>query len=99
DSYYVTEADFNNILSPQVQNYYRWATEPYIGDAVYDWDYPYLVVFSANVVLKGLEALSATTTFQRQYNTVSGQALFHRAHAYFQLAQVFAPPYQKGQAA
>ncbi|WP_134090836.1 RagB/SusD family nutrient uptake outer membrane protein [Olivibacter sp. XZL3] len=96
DSYYVTDADFNGMLQPQIQNYYLWAAEPYVGDAVYDWDYPYLVIFSANVVLKGLENLAPTSTDVRQYNMVKGQAHFHRAHAYFQLAQIFAPPYHKG---
>lgn len=96
DSYYVTDADFSGTLQPQIQNYYLWAPKPYVGDAVYDWDYPYLVIFSANVVLKGLEDISFTSVDKRQYNTVKGQALFHRAHAYFQLAQIFAPPYHKG---
>ncbi len=95
DSYYVTDADFNGMLQPQIQNYYLWAAKPYVGDVVYDWDYPYLVVFSANVVLKGLDNISFTSVNSRQYNTVKGQALFHRAHAYFQLAQIFAPPYHK----
>lgn len=95
DSYYVTDADFNGMLQPQIQNYYLWAAKPYVGDAVYDWDYPYLVIFSTNVVLKGLEDLSPQSVDVRQYNAVRGQALFHRAHAYFQLAQIFAPPYHK----
>lgn len=95
DSYYVTDADFNGMLQPQIQNYYLWAAKPYVGDAVYDWDYPYLVIFSTNVVLKGLEDLSPQSVDTRQYNAVKGQALFHRAHAYFQLAQIFAPPYDK----
>jgi len=95
DSYYVTDADFNGMLQPQIQNYYLWAAKPYVGDAVYDWDYPYLVIFSTNVVLKGLEDLAPQSVDTRQYNAVKGQALFHRAHAYFQLAQIFAPPYHR----
>src|SRR5690606_19512014 len=65
------------------------------GATSFDWNYPYRQVFYANVVLDGLNRITPTSDIQREYNIIKGSALFYRAHAFFQIAQVFAKPYNK----
>jgi hypothetical protein len=60
---------------------------------VQDWDIPYSQVFYANVVLEGLEKIMPDSSSQVQWNTLEGEALFTRAFAFFNLAELFAPPY------
>lgn len=98
DNYYLLDADFNGRVSPKAQNYYTWAKEPYDGTGVYDWIFPYKVVFYANNVLDGLEQVERTTDNMRDFDRIKGSALFIRAHTFYQLAQVFAPPYNESTA-
>lgn len=94
DSYYVTDQVYNSILATQMQNYYRWSEHPYEDMEEYSWRWPYLSVFTANVVLDELLTIERTIANEEEYDYLQGSALFYRAHAYYQLAQVFAPPYQ-----
>lgn len=98
DNYYVLDEDFNNRLTPQLSNYYVWSEHPYTGDDENSWNYPYLVVFYSNVVLDGLKTLDRSSEPEK-YDLLTGEALFTRAHAFYQLAQVFAPFYIKDKAA
>lgn len=93
DNFYLLDANFNGNLRPQMQNYYIWSAQPYTGVAVLDWEYPYRGILYTNSVLGGLEDFGGTDYDEGQVNSIKGQALFHRAHLYYQLAQVFAPPY------
>lgn len=95
DNFYLLDADFNANLRPQMQNYYTWAVQPYAGVEVLDWLYPYRAILATNTVLNHLDRISAS---QSELNYLRAQALFHRAHLFYQLAQVFAPPYRKGTA-
>jgi hypothetical protein len=95
DNFYLLDADFNANLRPQMQNYYTWSAQPYAGVEVLDWVYPYRAILAANTVLNHLDKIVAP---QADLNYLKAQALFHRAHLFYQLAQVFAPPYRKGTA-
>ncbi|NGM65422.1 RagB/SusD family nutrient uptake outer membrane protein [Sphingobacterium sp. SGR-19] len=94
DDYYYLESNFSS-LRPQHQNYYLWSPNPYVGDVVYDWDRVYEAIFYANVALDGLKNLTRSEINSTQFDAIMGSALFHRAHAFYQLAQIFAPPYDK----
>lgn len=98
DNYYLLPSDFNN-LSLQHRNTYIWGKDVYEGGGLNDWDQPYFSIFSCNVVLEGLENLEIKPDEESAYNKAYGSALFFRAHAFYQLAQVFAAPYQKETAA
>jgi len=93
DNFYLLDADFNANLRPQMQNYYTWNAQPYAGVEVLDWVYPYRAILATNTVLNHLDKIDAP---QADLNQLKVQALFHRAHLFYQLAQVFAPPYRKG---
>lgn len=81
-------------LDIKEQNAYIWAKDIYEGQGqVGDWDYPYQQVFYANVVLKGLPGVAVDSTNRQQWNAMKGAALFIRAYAFYNLAQIFAPLY------
>lgn len=76
------------------QNAYIWSADIYQGQGlVDDWDIPYQQVFYANVVLEGLSTIPVTTVNQLQWQSEEGSALFLRAYAFWNVAQLFAPPY------
>ncbi len=98
DNYFITDDRFNSSLKPLEQNAYTWAKDIYSGEPVYDWDLPYKSIFYANVVLDGLNNFSPGND-PAEWNNLKGSALFYRAHLFYQLAQVFAAPYNSGTAA
>lgn len=94
DNYFVRDVDFPNFPQQQ-QNVYIWNTPVYDGSQLLDWDYPYRIVFYANIVLEGLSKLQINTADQSAYNLAYGSAHFFRAHSFYHLAQVFAPHYDE----
>jgi len=93
DSYYVLDQDFFRL--PEVyRNAYVWNKDIFVaGMKPIDWDLPYQSIFYANVVLDNLATMNFNDGESSLFNNVKGSALFYRAHAFYQLAQVFAPPY------
>lgn len=79
-----------------VQNCYTWAERIYAGPSISDWDLPYKQIFYANVVLDGLKDYSKD---EEQARNIKGMALFYRAWALYQAAQLFAAPYNENDAA
>jgi hypothetical protein len=93
DNFYLNYL-FWQSLDVREYNAYIWAPDLYEGQGlVPDWDIPYSQVFYANVVLEGLAKITPDSSSQVQWNTLEGEALFTRAFAFFNLAQLFAPPY------
>lgn len=78
--------------SETLQNAYRWEKRVYSGLTASDWDICYKQVFYANVVLDGLVRHEDNS----QYRNIKGMALFYRAWALHQAAQLFAAPYTPG---
>ena len=62
------------------------------GEASFDWAVPYQQVFYANVALETLDNLEEIFP---EADGLRGEALFHRAHAYYHLLQQFAPAFRK----
>src|SRR5690606_21296966 len=71
---------------------YVWDDDIY-STRHYQWSYPYQAVFYANTVLDGLASLTVAADQLPRYRDLKAQAHFHRAHLFYQLAQVFAPAY------
>jgi hypothetical protein len=98
DNYYVTYS-FWQSLDAKAANAYIWAKDIYNGQVqVPDWDIPYQQVFYANVVLDGLAGVKGDSVNTVQYNTIKGEALFTRSYAFFNIAELFAPPYDSANA-
>jgi hypothetical protein len=82
-------------LDAKERNAYIWAPgDIYNGQGQQDdWNLPYEQVFYANVVLDGLAKMVVDSTNAQDWKTLKGAALFTRAYAFYNLAQVFAPVY------
>ncbi len=74
------------------RNAYLWNNKM-LYQEVNDWNAAYKRIFICNLVLDGLNKITSDNS--TKFNQVKGNALFHRAKAYFDLSQVFIPPYDK----
>ena len=93
DDYYLKYETWNIISQPNEKNAYIWAKDVYQGiNSFGDWTNRYRAVFYANNVLEGLEKLNEQDD-REIYRSIKGSALFFRAYAFFQLAQIFCEPY------
>jgi starch-binding outer membrane protein, SusD/RagB family len=93
DNYYILQSSWQSLTTKE-KNAYTWEKDTYDGEGkVIDWNIPYEQALSANVVLDGLKNVAITPDNRQKYNTVKGSALFIRAYAFYNLAQVFALPY------
>jgi tetratricopeptide (TPR) repeat protein len=76
------------------RNGYIWAPDIDEGQPSVNWDYPFTKIYFANVALEGLEKMDRSDVAQADFNALKGWALFCRAHAFFDLQQVFGKPYR-----
>jgi hypothetical protein len=92
DNYFFTYSYWQTLDTRQ-KNAYIWAIDIFEGQGgQQDWNIPYQQVFYANVVLDGLgSGLSQDSV--TQWNALEGSALFLRAFAFYNIAQLFAPAY------
>ena len=97
DDYYVTGLQYGQYKATD-QHAAIWDTDIYADEEVNDWALPYRTVLYANVALEGLKAIHPPSEKQAAWNNARGSALFFRAFAYYQLAQIFAPVYDSGTA-
>jgi tetratricopeptide (TPR) repeat protein len=94
DDYYILYDRWNTLAYPYMKNGYIWAKEIWEGSSSIDWNNRYKQIFYANYVLEGLEKTERDDD-PDYYDRLKGTALFHRAHAFYQLAQEFCAPYDK----
>lgn len=92
DDYYFTDS-YLAFRSSVERNSYLWAKDIYAGtQEIYDWNSPYQQVLYCNIVLDVLNQLSPTVR-PNDYYTIKAIALFKRSFAFFNIAQLFAPPF------
>lgn len=94
DDYYILYDRWTSLSSPYMRNGYIWAKEIWEGSTSIDWNNRYQQIFYANYVLEELEKQERADN-PAYYDRLKGAALFYRAYAYYQLAQVFCLPYNK----
>ncbi|HLI92623.1 MAG TPA: RagB/SusD family nutrient uptake outer membrane protein [Puia sp.] len=98
DNYFLTSNTWTS-LDTKDYNAYVWAADLYQGQgSVPDWDLPYQQVFYANTVLQGLAQIRPDSTEVAEWNKLEGWALFSRAFAFFNIAELFAKPYDSATA-
>lgn len=98
DNYYLLPSSWP-LLTTKEKGAYTWEKDTYNGEGnVIDWNTPYEQVLYTNVVLEGLKNVPITPDNRLQWNTIKGGALFMRAYAFYNLAQVFALPYNSATA-
>lgn len=94
DEYYVTPQEWMNASVKERNAYIFGKGDIYENDVTFaDWNIPYNQIYVANTVLGGIEKIKITTEQLTQYNQIKGQALFFRSHAFYNLVQTYALPY------
>lgn len=93
DDYYL-ESDVLSSLYVVERNAYLWLSDVYEGEIfITDWDAPYQQILYANTVLQAAADIAVNASSIDEWNNVEGSALFCRAFAFYNLAQLFAKPY------
>lgn len=100
DDYFMPDENYVT-LTAYAQSVYTWSKDNTYGGmtSTGDWDFPYKVVFYSNIVLEGLQKIERSPENAAAYDNAHGSGLFFRAWSFYQLAQAFAPLYNKATAA
>ncbi|MGN6421329.1 MAG: RagB/SusD family nutrient uptake outer membrane protein [Pseudobacter sp.] len=86
DEYYISEGRYPNLWGGQ-QEVYTWE-DPGV---TIDWANNFQRIYPFNVVLQELDKVKGGS--QQERDQIKAQALCHRAFFFFDLAQVYCPPY------
>lgn len=94
DNIYIVE---NNIQSVPVveRNSYLWNKEIYEGKSSFEYNFSYIAINYANIVLKGIDEIGRNSSNFQEFNIAKGQAHFFRALYYFELSSLFCKPFLK----
>lgn len=96
NSYVMASSIFvTDLNKPFYLKLYTWKDDLYEDPITRpnDWGFAYKAIFTCNVVLEGLDKLTVKNGEQEKFNNIKGSALFHRAHMFYQLSQIFSKPY------
>lgn len=100
DDYYLTNTTYQALSFLPEKNAHIWAKDVFEGTPnVQEWNNAYNQILITNVILEGLDKIRPDNSNQAEYNDIKGGALFFRAKAFFNIAQLFAKPYDKASAA
>src|SRR5690606_15045898 len=96
DDYYLDESDWNELALSPARNLYIWNEEVY-KEARSDgaWMNCYVQVYYANVVIHTIESGNMLQTEKAEAENLLGAAFFYRAKAFFEIAQIWANPYDR----
>jgi starch-binding outer membrane protein, SusD/RagB family len=97
DNIYLSSSTWNNANESERKSYI-WDKDA-IPTYNLTWSPAYEGIYYANFVLDYLPAISIDPAEQTEYNKIKGAALFFRAFAFHQMAQLFCKPYQSSAAA
>ncbi|WP_165384749.1 RagB/SusD family nutrient uptake outer membrane protein [Sphingobacterium corticibacterium] len=94
DEIQVDEVALQNFNPYHQRNTYLWYRENlFQGEQSNDWNRAFQRILYCNQVLDGLAGLTPSEGDTEAWNNVKGSALFYRAYAYYQLAQLFCEVY------
>jgi len=93
DDFMISDAGLQTLIPIQI-NAYKWLDNMFAGvSSIQDWGIQFQQVFYCNTILEGIEELDDQLVNTPEYNLVKGTALFNRAFAFYNMAQLFAAPY------
>lgn len=98
DNYYLTYSSWQGAFTSAERNAYIWAPDIFEGVTCFDWNAAYKTVAYTNIVLEGLNNITPSPVQQDEYNNVKGSALFYRAYIFYDLAELFAKPWDSATA-
>jgi len=91
DNYYLIQSFWQGLKNHE-RDVYIWQNNIFQSDEhIGDWEMPYQQVFYANVVLDNLPPATNEQDEAIRWNHIKGAALFIRAYAFYNLAQLFCP--------
>lgn len=97
DDYYVIGDSYKETATLKVpleeRDLHTWLATAKRSKADPNWQAPYFVIYNANLVLETLAKLDPVKEDATLLNTLKGSALFYRAYALWQVAQLYAKPY------
>lgn len=94
DNYFIPDARYPAITTLRDRTAYVWATDIFQGQGNQpDWNIPYSQILNTNIAIEGVSQIPVTSNNQSDWNIAMSDALFLRAYAYWNLAQVFTPVY------
>lgn len=98
DNLYLSEKNLS--AAGQIErNAYLWIKDIFQTSSAVEFSAPYIRISAANVVLEVLGNVKDVSADRARWNDIRGQALFHRAFAYYGLSQLFCKSYQQATAA
>lgn len=92
DNYYIESVAWNTLTDFTSKNAYVWSRDLFNESETSDWSNCYVIVFTANVVLEGIDKYRQNFT-QEAYDEIKSTALFFRAYAFHELSQLFMQQY------
>ena len=98
DNYYITTASYNSLNLDYARNIYRWAGAKIDGAGNRDWELCYSQIYTATVVLDGINKIRRNGENQTQWDNVKGQALTLRAYRYLDAVTVWGKAYDEATA-
>ncbi|UAY56025.1 RagB/SusD family nutrient uptake outer membrane protein [Arachidicoccus terrestris] len=98
DDYFLTDDVYGSLSSNTTLPYYNWGLEREPTDVRTDWLNAYRRIFCSNIVLEYSEKVGLDGAKRSDLRAVMGEALFYRGLTHFQLAQVYALPYNPASA-
>ncbi|SEO14743.1 SusD family protein [bacterium A37T11] len=96
DDHYCTDERLQSIGEQEFALYTRTTTSFPSSLSIQEWNNSYEQVFYANVVLEKVQQINRNNTNAVLWDNVKGGGLFFRAKAFYNIAQTFAQPYQRG---
>lgn len=98
DNYYLTNSVWNSLAVLAYKNAYVWNSDIWAGADQSDWSRAYNKIFIANIALETIEKNANGNINQSEFNTAKGTGLFARAHAIFDIANLYCKPYNASSA-
>lgn len=98
DEYYFLNSTWQALTIPIEKNAYIWDKDLSSGIAtVNEWNSSYNQVLVSNIILEGIDKIDSSVDLT-EWRDVKGGALFFRAKAFYNLAQLYAKPYSSNSA-
>jgi len=95
DEYYIVSlSDWLSSRTGVEKNTYIWDKDVYGGEVnIGDWNFPYRTIFYANSIIDRIEKDANFQSLDKTLSDIYGQALFHRAGAYYDLVSNYSVPF------
>jgi len=92
DNQFVQTTNWNTFVSLTAKNIYIFDDDVFNDGEVNEWSMMYSTIYYCNLILEQLEKIDPVPTEKKQ---IEGEALFFRSFAFYNVAQLWAKPYDK----